>query len=120
MPRDAGRPCSHPGCPNLVHDRNRRFCDEHQKEEWRRQDRNRGTSAERGYDATWRKVRDDYLKVYPHCEICGGMATEVHHVIPISQGGDNSPSNLQAVCHACHMRIEINRGTTFGGHKGRG
>ena len=40
-PRRAARPCAHPGCPNLVRGKNRRYCDTHQSEEWKRQDARR-------------------------------------------------------------------------------
>jgi 5-methylcytosine-specific restriction protein A len=29
-------------------------------------------------------------------------ATEVHHVIPRRMGGNDHPSNLQALCRMCH------------------
>jgi len=36
----------------------------------------------------------------PHCK---GKATEVDHIIPISEGGSwRDPSGLRAVCRVCH------------------
>ena len=32
------------------------------------------------------------------------MATEVHHVIPLEQGGTSEWSNLVALCKRCHSR----------------
>jgi len=40
------------------------------------------------------------------CENCGsGTDLEWHHIIPWSQGGDDSPQNLQVLCRACHWNI---------------
>ena len=37
------------------------------------------------------------------CERCGAAAKlEVDHVVPVSEGGDGSLENAQALCHACH------------------
>lgn len=30
-------------------------------------------------------------------------ATEVDHIVPVSQGGSDDLSNLQSLCHACHL-----------------
>lgn len=64
----------------------------------------RGTPAERGYDLTWRKVRDAYLRAHRECELCGAPANEVDHIMPIRRGGTHDAENLQALCHACHSR----------------
>ena len=42
-----------------------------------------------------------------------GMMTpveEVHHIIPLSEGGDNSFDNLMSLCKSCHSRIHAERG----------
>jgi 5-methylcytosine-specific restriction enzyme A len=37
---------------------------------------------------------------------CGDIATDVHHIRDIGDGGDPwARSNLEALCHACHSRI---------------
>src|SRR6185436_20806598 len=38
-------------------------------------------------------------------ECVGAKATEVDHVIPISEGGGNEDSNLRASCKACNDRL---------------
>lgn len=45
------------------------------------------------------KQRDDFTCVY-----CGSRAEPLHcdHVIPLSQGGSNSPHNLATACRACN------------------
>lgn len=35
---------------------------------------------------------------------CGAKGTDVHHIIPLSKGGTNSPSNLIMLCLACHEK----------------
>ena len=69
--------------------------------------------AERGYGAQWDKIRlivlrrDCGLCQCDECKAQGKLtaATEVNHIKPIAQGGDDSPENLQAVNHDCHERI---------------
>lgn len=48
------------------------------------------------------KRRDDYL-----CQEClrNGYivtGTEVDHIVPVSQGGNECLDNLQLLCHECH------------------
>lgn len=31
-------------------------------------------------------------------------ATDVDHIIPLSEGGTNAMENLQPLCHSCHSR----------------
>ncbi len=42
------------------------------------------------------------------CSVCGitNAPLEIHHVMPISQGGDNSLNNLVLVCPNCHSSQE--------------
>ena len=113
MPRLPARPCAHRGCPNLVRGRDRRFCDEHQSEEWKRQDAQRGTAAERGYGAQWREVRDRFLADHPWCVNCGEPATVAHHVVRRRDGGSDDPDNLIALCKTCHSRLHAESGESF-------
>lgn len=105
MPARPLRPCRTPGCRALsttshclAHDRHVHY------------DATRGTAAERGYDREWQLVRSEYLRDHPTCG-CGRSATEVHHLTPVR----DAPylrlvkSNLYAVCHRCHMRVEAER-----------
>ena len=39
---------------------------------------------------------------------CGGIASEVHHVMPVSEGGGDDWDNLRPLCQACH-KAETNR-----------
>jgi hypothetical protein len=43
-------------------------------------------------------IRDNHT-----CQDCGSTkCLEVHHLLPISQGGRNKLDNLKTVCHDCH------------------
>lgn len=48
----------------------------------------------------------------PSCAICGQEAATAHHILKRSQGGDDSLSNLVALCGSgttgCHGKIENN------------
>lgn len=90
-------PCPVPGCPNLdcqVHRKRGGYLDE------------RASAAKRGYDRRWRKLRLMYLRAHPICEEpeCGAASFDVHHIIPLSEGGTNAWENLQALCHSCHSK----------------
>lgn len=80
-------------------------------------ERNKETVAM--YNSTaWKKVRNLYIAKHPLCEVCTmrgfvTIAREIHHRVPLSEGGSLlEESNLQALCHSCHMQIH--------GFKGKG
>ncbi len=110
MPRRPGRPCNAPGCPVIVTGPVS-YCEEHQRLSPRRQyDQRRGTSAQRGYDGRWQKIRLWYLRKHPlcaHCQAAGRVeaATDVHHKIPKRDGGTDEEDNLEALCHSCHSKV---------------
>jgi 5-methylcytosine-specific restriction protein A len=109
MPHAAMRPCAQPGCPNLVAgSRGPRYCAEHLRQIRAHQDEQRGTAAERGYDAEWQRLRREYLRQHPLCTQCGEIATHVHHIIRVRDGGTNDWSNLRGLC-ARHHNAETMR-----------
>jgi len=67
----------------------------------------------RKYGNSWKKIRDRYMKNHPNCELCimrkmkATKATEVHHIVPICEGGQNIDANLMALCHDCHAWIHM-------------
>jgi len=112
MPKKALRPCSYPGCPNLVRGPER-YCAQHKRERQARYDAQRGTAAQRGYGARWRRLRKMFLRAHPLCADPFGVhaergelvqATEVDHIKPRSRGGTDAWDNLQALCKSCHSR----------------
>lgn len=54
----------------------------------------------------WRLTRSYFLANNAYCHDCDGIATEVHHVIPVRQRPDLllDLDNLMALCKACHAR----------------
>ncbi|MEW5994626.1 MAG: HNH endonuclease [Candidatus Zixiibacteriota bacterium] len=68
-----------------------------------------------GYPPDWEerrglvKLRDGW-----RCAECGWPAgvkrkarnLHVHHIVPLSDGGDNSLHNLTTLCHICHRSQE--------------
>jgi 5-methylcytosine-specific restriction protein A len=85
-------------------------------------DDRRGSSAQRGYDGQWRKLRlvalrrDDYL-----CQECLKKdrpvpATEVHHILGIDVRPDLrlDLDNLASVCAPCHKLLTIQDQGIFG------
>ena len=72
-------------------------------------EQHRGTSAERGYDAAWRRVRDKRRLLNPFCQDCEERGRIecmeiVDHVIPV----DVDPTlrleldNTRSLCRSCH------------------
>lgn len=114
MPTKAPRSCAFPGCPELVY--SGRYCIKHS----RAVERQRGSSASRGYDARWRVIRARFLFDHPWCcdpfGVHGNVkveATDVDHIIRRRDGGPDTEDNLQPLCHSCHSRktmSEMGRG----------
>ena len=73
----------------------------------------------------WKATRLYVLSLMPFCVQCGKAATDVDHIIPISQiiKDDLSPemaynvSNLQALCHKCHSKKSYTEGLGKGRKK---
>lgn len=67
----------------------------------------------------WIAVSSNYKKLNPFCEICLKEDKEkpsfiVHHITPISQGGDRlDENNLISVCKKCHNEIHSGIGITI-------
>ena len=105
MPKRFMKPCKKVGCNNLTNSASG-YCPEHEKEVHLKYDRERGSSAARGYDARWRRYRKYFLAQHPLCARCGGLAEVVDHIRP--HKGDKvlfwDPNNHQALCKRCHDR----------------
>ena len=77
---------------------------------YKQYDSDRGTSAQRGYDRKWRKIRRAFLNRNPLCIECLKQgrtkpANTVHHIIPLDNGGTHKLDNLLSVCRACHEAL---------------
>jgi hypothetical protein len=54
----------------------------------------------------WQKVKRQILKRDNYtCQYCGSKKKPLHcdHIMPISRGGSNDPSNLIAACQRCNL-----------------
>ena len=50
-------------------------------------------------NAQWKEIRDSYLKANPSCAACGAVKKlQVHHCVPVSEGGSDDWSNLITLC----------------------
>ena len=111
MPRKPRRPCGHSGCPKLAVDGSQ-YCVEHKAEENRNYNRfSRNPKTEKIYHGKmWWAVRKQYFEAHPLCEDCllEGRTTpaeEVHHIKPLSAGGEPySFKNLRSLCRSCHLK----------------
>lgn len=109
VPSRPKKPCSYPGCPELVEAGQGGRCEKHKRQEQRRYDKQRGTAAQRGYDARWQKARLSHLKANPLCVFCLKEnrltpATVVDHIVP-HKGDYNlfwDKNNWQSLCKRCH------------------
>ncbi len=96
MPTAPRRPCPRPGCPNLVPPK----CPVHTARPW---EHGRASSAERGYGAAWRKLRELVLAEEPLCRVCGGRPSVMaDHIVPKTHGGTDDRENLRGICKRCH------------------
>ena len=113
MPRMPKKPCRYPGCPLLVDER---YCPEHQSVMDARYNRfHRDPQTKKRYGYHWSKIRARHLAEHPLCVMCrkNGQVTpanEVHHIVPLADGGTHAPDNLMSLCKSCHSRITVAEG----------
>ena len=113
MPRKPQRPCRYPGCGRLSDEP---YCEEHRKAvqvEYNRY--RRPADSNKKYGRAWKRIRDRYAAAHPLCEMClkEGRLTpveEVHHIVPLSQGGTHRNDNLMSLCQSCHTKIHHDLG----------
>lgn len=117
MPRKPKRPCSYPGCPALS---DGRYCEKHQKTVDAHYNKyQRDPETNKRYGGTWQRIRAWYIAEHPLCAVCAKEgritpAQEVHHIVPLRQGGTHDPDNLMSLCTACHSRITATEGGRWG------
>jgi 5-methylcytosine-specific restriction protein A len=108
MPR---RICLEPGCGSFAEDYLNRRCLVHSKERdgvIHNKDRKRVYNSNR-----WRYLRRKQLSLNPLCQVCGELATEVHHVIPLAANGKAYDlDNLKSICTSCHSKATRQEMTT--------
>lgn len=61
--------------------------------------------------SAWKKLREEVLERDGcRCMNCSSeQRLEVHHIVPLSAGGANEPSNLITLCKKCHTKSEGKR-----------
>lgn len=62
--------------------------------------------AGKNYPGNWDEIREQVTALHHNkCGNChrSSVPLEVHHVVPISQGGSHQLSNLVALCPQCHL-----------------
>ena len=107
MPSKAPHPCAYPGCPKLTTER---YCADHKTAASRSYDKyQRSPDHNKIYGYRWRQIRDRYIAKHPLCEEClksGWLVPvdEVHHIVPVNQGGTHAEDNLMSLCQSCHTK----------------
>jgi len=69
----------------------------------------RPSSAKRGYDSDWKRVRALHLRGNPFCIVCGELGNEVDHIVSIRENPELrlEPSNLRTFCKKHHSRRTV-------------
>jgi 5-methylcytosine-specific restriction enzyme A len=91
------RVCMEVRCPSPAVYRGR--CREHSRS------RERTTHPNKSFynSARWKYARQRQLFDFPLCEVCGLVATDVDHRVPLERGGAPfAPANLSSLCHPHH------------------
>ena len=51
------------------------------------------------------------IQLEEYCHICGSTENlQLHHIIPLSNGGLNIPTNILTLCGECHGKVHNNEG----------
>jgi 5-methylcytosine-specific restriction endonuclease McrA len=79
----------------------------------------RATTAERGYDSDWERLRGWVVRrhVAKYGWTCPGLLVPAHpsrdltghHIVPLSEGGENVASNVAVLCRGCNVREQVRR-----------
>ena len=113
--------CLHPCCVRYRVP-GHKYCEKHmadedkdiqRKKEWlekKYQHRDLDSDKAKYYrSARWKKLRSEHLKEFPFCEMCGGLADEVHHNYAPGYNYHNdedfyNPQALVSLCKKCHAK----------------
>lgn len=115
MPSKPKRPCRMNDCGRLC-ENGEQYCAEHKAVVNKNYNQyHRDPKSNKRYGRAWKRIRDRYIKAHPLCEKCQKndlivAAEEVHHILPLSRGGDNKANNLISLCKSCHSRITVESG----------
>lgn len=103
MPTKPLKQCANSNCNNLS-DQN--YCIEHRKEADSLYIQHRTASGRSVYDTQWKLLSKSYITLHPLCVVCGEIAKDVDHIIPVRIAPEKmyDVSNLQSMCHKCHSK----------------
>jgi 5-methylcytosine-specific restriction endonuclease McrA len=94
------RVCNKQGCAELTFGTT--YCEQHKLKAWANSTRN--TKNPPG----WQRLRMAVMHRDSNtCTYCGNPATEVDHIIPVTQGGTHRMNNLTAACTPCNRAKNI-------------
>ena len=115
MPYSPRRPCRMTGCPNLA-EPGEQYCTKHKQQEEHFYNRYQRPSDKKKYGRAWKRIRDSYIRQHPICEDCYAkgritLAEEVHHIVPLGDGGTHEKSNLVSLCRSCHLKRHAELGS---------
>jgi 5-methylcytosine-specific restriction endonuclease McrA len=99
-------------------------------EKWRRENYDRWLAHARNYKirkrgAEGRYTGDDVIRLFGHqkgrCAACTKRLTKHHvdHIVPLSKGGSNYPTNLQLLCPPCNLSKKDKDPILFAQQRGR-
>ena len=64
------------------------------------------------------KAKKELLRKAPYCVLCGSTENlELDHILTVAAGGNDDISNLQLLCHACHVAKTNQEDKQFGWKK---
>ena len=104
------------GCPNLAED-GELYCSAHKKTaNYEYNHYRRDPETKKRYGRAWKRIRNRHICEHPMCEEClkHGIykpAEEVHHKLPLADGGTHDRNNLISLCRSCHMKAHGLLGT---------
>lgn len=80
-------------------------CNTHHQGRCPRLEQRRGSSTQRGYGSAWHRLVEQAIRHHPYCAICDSTDDLTgDHIVPLSQGGTNTMSNVQVLCRSCNSR----------------
>jgi 5-methylcytosine-specific restriction endonuclease McrA len=90
------------------------------RERWLREEEPKNRKGP-GYPIDWLYRKKEIFKKYNgKCALCGTSINHkyhIHHILPLSKGGDHSLSNLELLCENCHISKHPNLEAAFERHR---